>query len=465
MIRVLIVEDDKFARQGMIQSLPWEKHRMVVVGEASNGKAALEILAKDRVDLVLCDYSMPGMNGLELLTAIREKYPEVAVGMITLYESFDIIQQAMRIGAIDYISKLQLEEENYDQVLETLEKKVSEQRQIRRKATPVMVCPQDVCYLFSCINNQAVDVLNERYSDLFLEHPVEIGLNIYACYQSGVAEGKDVLNIIAHPWYALRITGLTQYEQDKFYCLVRRYYRYHMFYYHKSKTICIAELERIVNSIPSVQEDSVERLQSVWMASEWLYDDAVFKRQLLALRECMLPFNVLFKLLVKIEDAVSRKYGDVFSDVKPDLPYNLFSWEEVSGWLTNMHDRMQRSVRARKLSDEVMRCVTKALQIIYDEIDSPLLVNEVAGRVNMSRSYFSSCFKKVTGVAFNQYVRKKRILIAKEYLESTDYPVTDIAAKCGYEDEKYFGKVFRQETGMLPTRYRKERKKSVSQDV
>lgn len=71
MIRVLIVEDDKFARQGMIHSLPWERHGTTVAGEASGGKAALEILAKEKIDLMLCDYSMPGMNGLELLKSAK----------------------------------------------------------------------------------------------------------------------------------------------------------------------------------------------------------------------------------------------------------------------------------------------------------------------------------------------------------------------------------------------------------
>ena len=96
MIRVLIVEDDKFARQGIIDALPWEEHGMVVAGEASNGKAALDILAEQKFDLILSDYSMPGMNGLELLKEVKEKYPDTAFGMITLYESFDIIQKALR---------------------------------------------------------------------------------------------------------------------------------------------------------------------------------------------------------------------------------------------------------------------------------------------------------------------------------------------------------------------------------
>lgn len=458
MIRVLIVEDDKFARQGMIHSLPWDRHGMVVAGEASNGKAALEILGREPMDLMLCDYSMPGMNGLELLKTAREMYPDLSVGMITLYESFDIIQQAMRYGAIDYISKLQLEEENYDQVLDNLEKKVLERREVQQKAKAVIVCPQDACYLFSCVNGQDAGALCDKYPGIFTEPPMEVGLNVYAAYLPDSIREEAVFESIKKPWYTLRVVGLGRYEQERFFHLVRRYYRYHMFYHHESMSVSISWLERMVHSIRSVPEDSVNSLQNAWLGTDWLCDGEVFEQQLKNLREQMLPFNVLFKLLVKIEDAVKHKYGDVFFKEELNLPYNFYSWEEVSEWLEFVHNRMRQSIQERQLSDEIMKSIAKALQIIYDELDSPLLLNEVAERVNMSRSYFSACFKKVTGSSFNQYVREKRIRIAKELLENTDYSIMEIALKCGYEDEKYFGKVFRQETGFLPSKYRKEKK-------
>lgn len=458
MIRVLIVEDDKFARQGMIHSLPWDRHGMVVAGEASNGKKALEILSKEPIDLMLCDYSMPGMNGLELLKTAREMYPDLFVGMITLYESFDIIQKAMHYGAIDYISKLKLEEENYDQVLDNLEKKVLEHREVQQKAKSVIVCPQDSCYLFSCVSGQDPGILCDKYPRIFTEHPVEIGLNVYAAYLPDTIGEDVVFSSIKKPWYTLKVVGLGRYEQDRFFHLVRRYYQYHMFYHHENMLVSISLLERRVNSMRAVPEDVINSLQKAWMGTEWLYDGEVFKQQLAKLREQMLPFNVLFKLLVKIEDAVKHKYGDVFFEEELDLPYNFYSWDEVVEWLEFVHNKMGQSIRERQLSREVMRSIARALQIIYDELDSPLLLNEVAERVNMSRSYFSACFKKVTGSSFNQYVREKRIRIAKEFLENTDYSIMEIALKCGYEDEKYFGKVFRQETGFLPSKYRKEKR-------
>jgi two-component system, response regulator YesN len=61
-IRVLIVDDDKLARKGLISIMPWSDHGMVVVGEAANGAKALEFLEQHEVDLMFVDLSMPVMS-------------------------------------------------------------------------------------------------------------------------------------------------------------------------------------------------------------------------------------------------------------------------------------------------------------------------------------------------------------------------------------------------------------------
>lgn len=74
----------------------------------------------------------------------------------------------------------------------------------------------------------------------------------------------------------------------------------------------------------------------------------------------------------------------------------------------------------------------------------------------MSRSYFSQCFKQLTGKSFNEYVRHIRIERAKEYLTHTQKPIGWIAEHTGYLDEKYFSRLFREQTGMLPSEYRQK---------
>ena len=72
MIKVLVVEDDRLTRQGLISIMPWQEHGMQVAGEAANGLEALAFMKKQRVDLALCDIEMPGGSGLDLLARLKE---------------------------------------------------------------------------------------------------------------------------------------------------------------------------------------------------------------------------------------------------------------------------------------------------------------------------------------------------------------------------------------------------------
>ena len=128
MIRVFIVDDDKLARMGLETMLPWEKHGMCVVGEAANGAKALDALTITEADLIFVDLSMPVMTGLEFIKAAKGKYPELLYVVLTFHEDFALVQQAMRLGVLDYISKLELEDADYDMLCLRLRQKVEAQK-------------------------------------------------------------------------------------------------------------------------------------------------------------------------------------------------------------------------------------------------------------------------------------------------------------------------------------------------
>ena len=117
MIRVLIIDDDRLSLSGIRTMLPWEKHQMQIVGEAYNGKEGLRFLEKHTVDLVMLDLAMPIMDGLTFIQKCKELHPMVQYVVMTFHEDFSYIQEALRLGVIDYISKLKLEEEDLDSLL------------------------------------------------------------------------------------------------------------------------------------------------------------------------------------------------------------------------------------------------------------------------------------------------------------------------------------------------------------
>lgn len=101
-LSILIVDDDPSLRQVMSMQLEEMGYRAVA---ASSGDEALHILGSETVALVITDYRMPGMNGLELLEKIRPEYPLLPVIMITAFGSIGNAVEAIKAGAFDYISK------------------------------------------------------------------------------------------------------------------------------------------------------------------------------------------------------------------------------------------------------------------------------------------------------------------------------------------------------------------------
>ena len=106
MIKVLVVEDDKLARKGLIHAMPWSGCDMEVIGEAGNGQSALDFLESHEVDLMLTDLAMPVMSGIELMRIARSRYPTLLCVVLTLHLDFEYTQEAIRnITAITRIIK------------------------------------------------------------------------------------------------------------------------------------------------------------------------------------------------------------------------------------------------------------------------------------------------------------------------------------------------------------------------
>ncbi|WP_127497359.1 response regulator transcription factor [Paenibacillus glycanilyticus] len=256
MIHALIVDDEIYARKGLISVLPWEKHGFKVIGEASSGEKALEFLRSHPTDVVFTDLTMPGMSGFELMKEALKVHPELKVVVLTCHQDFGFIQDAMRLGAIDYIVKTQLEKEKLGEVLERIAARVKH------------------------------------------GHP-------------------------AYPGYP---------------------------------------------------------------------------------------------------------------DKAPD----------------------QSGEQRRKYSDEVVGSIRQAVKFINENLLEGIHQEEAARAANMSRGYFSACFKDIVGTPFSDYVRSRKIQKAEELLLRTTKPVYWIADRLGFQDEKYFSKLFREQTGRTPTEYREQ---------
>lgn len=104
MIRIVIVDDHAIVRAGLRQFLA-EQPDLQVVGEASNGREALDLVRKGGIDVIVMDLSMPDQNGVDALAAIKARAPELPVLILSGYPEAHYATNLLRQGASGYLNK------------------------------------------------------------------------------------------------------------------------------------------------------------------------------------------------------------------------------------------------------------------------------------------------------------------------------------------------------------------------
>jgi DNA-binding NarL/FixJ family response regulator len=103
-IRVLIADDHAIVREG-VRALLTLSDDMTVVGEAANGREAIDLARKLRPDVILMDIAMPGLGGLEATIEIRKENPEARILVLTQYEDREYIRRFLKAGVSGYVLK------------------------------------------------------------------------------------------------------------------------------------------------------------------------------------------------------------------------------------------------------------------------------------------------------------------------------------------------------------------------
>jgi two-component system, NarL family, nitrate/nitrite response regulator NarL len=104
LIRVVIAEDHRIVREGLISCLQ-NRHNILVVGEASNGKEAVEISLQLQPDVILMDIGMPEMNGFEATKILSKELPSGKVLILTAHDEEEYILELLKSGARGYVLK------------------------------------------------------------------------------------------------------------------------------------------------------------------------------------------------------------------------------------------------------------------------------------------------------------------------------------------------------------------------
>lgn len=126
--KVLLVDDETEFRETLMKRL--RKRNLVITG-ASSGEEALAVLERTPVDVVVLDVRMPGMDGIETLRAIKQRWPLVEVIMLTGHASLEVAIQGMELGAFDYLMKPMDIDELVYKLEDAYKRKSLQERKIR----------------------------------------------------------------------------------------------------------------------------------------------------------------------------------------------------------------------------------------------------------------------------------------------------------------------------------------------
>lgn len=131
MIRMLVVEDEQVIRNGLMRHVPWQDLGVDAVREAANAVEALALLESFPADIVSSDIRMPGMNGVEMCSRMRESLPDLEIIFLTGYSDKEYLRAAINLHAVRYVEKPILLEE-YSQAVREAIRNVEKNRLHRR---------------------------------------------------------------------------------------------------------------------------------------------------------------------------------------------------------------------------------------------------------------------------------------------------------------------------------------------
>ena len=261
MYKVMIVEDEMLVRVGIKNSIDWAKFNMRVVADAPNGQIGWELFEKEKPDLVITDLKMPVMDGMELISRIREKDKETRIIILSCLEEFDAVRKALSFNVSDYILKLTMSQEEMESVLfkvkKELDGQISSNSESKNAEADKSIIKESVLKDYLFYNIYTEEKFGELVRDLNLkitpENLVMLKMEIehYQILQSKLADdcGKlirfSLLNVMDEVISHYK-KGEVFYDSEKYYVMILSFKDYN------NEQNILQEICCIINDIKNV---------------------------------------------------------------------------------------------------------------------------------------------------------------------------------------------------------------------
>ncbi|UOQ50308.1 response regulator [Gracilibacillus caseinilyticus] len=432
-MRIVIAEDEMLERKAMRKFLEEHFHDMEVVGEAVNGRTAIELAESLMPDIMLMDIKMPGLNGLEAMEKIYLAHPMIKFIMVTAYDSFDYAKQAMKIGVREYILKPSKKGETI-RAIRRVESEINKERQIiesrRSLFLTKLIQGEDAAELqqslfpdmqsgFFFVMSEQVDLpapyiqyqkIGFYPSQSQLDNATVLKKMRQLQLETGIYIG------IGHPYSQLEQLSHSYYEAKQ--ALRRLTEAGQKQYGFPPKQIETTDITPFMAALHEGDE------QQVWS----LFDEIAAE----------LDMEAYFKIKQMIEQK-----GCHFPDMAVENLYSKETWHDfihlVCLELRHYYHSKNKMERAR--------------QYIEDHYHEQISLEDVSSYTNLSTNYLSNSFREATGTTFSDYLTEIRITKAKEMLQQNQATLKQISSDVGYRDPNYFSRVFKKQVGLSPKQY------------
>lgn len=508
MTKLLIVDDEQIEREGL-EAILKKGFPELVVGQAKNGRIAVEMAGSFGPDLILMDVKMPGMSGLEAVEVIGETHPDIKFIMVTAYDTFEYARKAIKLGVKDYILKPSKASEIVATVGKTL-KQIEEERRSRearraereslRKALPVVEADIVAQLLFDHVHEVHLDELvgllgvgtdNEKFA---------ISVLLPAGSESFYSEVKRKVRERGSGWvgamHGRQIPIIAFREPGRSF---------------RSQAVSIAR------DLLSAAKDGPSQGWFVGIGNPCESLDRIrqsYREALVASMDPALPVKYRFYADTPVLGAApggnpaNSKHGEkpIFERVR------LGEWDRVGEDVAELLRRCENEgtdlLQGQQRALELLWIASRALLEMGVEIDTPLfsfqaqdyrqlrsetnllldrmrqayaehlkkvepdairrirtyiaehshedISLEAIGKiVGLSPYYISKSFKEQLGVNYIDFLTECRIEKAKKLMADPERSLKEITFEVGYRDPNYFSKVFKKTCDVSPTEYRR----------
>lgn len=457
MLNILIIDDDILTRKGIQMLMPWASHNMQIIGEASNGKEALDFLSTHPdVGLALVDLDMPIMDGTTFIQTASTLYPKLSYVVLTVHTEFEYVQKILRLGAIDYISKTQFDQENFDQILDRIQAGVTRKHTIAASPSDwklSQILTTDIYALISIQQDDSSciqDFLECNGLDSDSVYEFDENIWIFQTEKQHFSFPEDFANTML-----LQISDVYEMTYSDLGRLLNRYLKNQFFYdYRPLLEVNHKHAYELEENSVIQDEKTFEFMKKEWTSLNWIHKNDLFDQFRLDLKNCYLKPSQLYHFLLNLEMIWNSSYRSNEDD-SLSLPSSFSNWYEVEVWLTSVYERSQLFCSDAKYSADVVRGIYSSKTYIDQNYMQALDAAEIARSVGMSYSYFSRCFHDIIGQSFSDYYTHMRMEHARNLLKHSGKTIQEIALSVGYQDEKYFSRIFKKSTGMSPSEFRK----------